>query len=413
VAAHRHWRLYVTANGGSPYTSILELELLESVGGPDVTTPGMLATASSNYGAQVPAFAIEDTPLDASKYWESGGTSPPVWLAVDLGAGNAKDIRGLTLRASVWVNETPKDFALQWSDDGLAWTTVQSWAGEVGWSSGEFRAFSAVVTEIDSVVPASGPPAGGTPVTISGVGFTGATGVLFEGGFGAAAATDVVVVSDSEITCTAPPYIVGVVDVTVSGTGDTATLVGGFAYLDSFRIDSIAPAPVHVSGGELQVDGAGYVAGTVVLIAGAAAPTTVVSAGQLLVAAPPHAAGVVTLTVRLPSGETRSQNLTYEAASLESVEPAEARVGDALAVTGASLFPGALVVIGGVLAETTWVSDTELAAVVPALAPGVYDVEVENVAPGYAETLELAGALEVLEPIAALSGGPVIMYVVS
>jgi hypothetical protein len=121
----------------------------------------------------------------------------------------------------------------------------------------------------------------------------------------------------------------------------------------------------------------------------------------------------VQLTVRLPSGETRSADLTYEGASLAAVVPAAARVGDVVVVTGDSLFPDAIVAVGGVPAETTWISAAELEAVVPVLGPGLYDVTVENVAPGYAETLELVAALEVLEPIAALSGGPVIMYVVS
>ena len=58
---------------------------------------------------------------------------------------------------------------------------------------------------LDAVSPAAGSPRGGTPVTLSGRGFAlegaGATSVLF----GASAASSVVVVDDSTLTCVAPP----------------------------------------------------------------------------------------------------------------------------------------------------------------------------------------------------------------
>jgi hypothetical protein len=74
---------------------------------------------------------------------------------------------------------------------------------------------------VTSVNPNSGPTAGGTSVTINGCGFTGATAVHF----GAAAATGVVIVSDSQITADDPAQAAGPVDVTVttpSGTSATS-----------------------------------------------------------------------------------------------------------------------------------------------------------------------------------------------
>ncbi len=53
---------------------------------------------------------------------------------------------------------------------------------------------------VTGVSPSSGPTAGGTGVTITGTGFTGATAV----DFGANAATSYTVVSDTEITATSP-----------------------------------------------------------------------------------------------------------------------------------------------------------------------------------------------------------------
>jgi IPT/TIG domain-containing protein len=72
---------------------------------------------------------------------------------------------------------------------------------------------------VSSLSPASGPVAGGTLVTISGIGLTGATGVKF----GTAAATLANVISDGEIRAVAPAAAAGTVDVTVTGPTGTST----------------------------------------------------------------------------------------------------------------------------------------------------------------------------------------------
>ncbi|HVU26032.1 MAG TPA: cadherin-like beta sandwich domain-containing protein [Opitutus sp.] len=71
---------------------------------------------------------------------------------------------------------------------------------------------------VSSVSPASGPLAGGTTVTITGSGFTGATAVTF----GATDASDFTVDSDTQITVTAPAGTLGAVDVTVTTAGGTS-----------------------------------------------------------------------------------------------------------------------------------------------------------------------------------------------
>ena len=72
---------------------------------------------------------------------------------------------------------------------------------------------------VTSLSPSSGPAAGGTAVTITGTGFTGASAV----DFGTAAATNVTVNSSTQITATSPPGTAGTaVDVTVIGPGGTS-----------------------------------------------------------------------------------------------------------------------------------------------------------------------------------------------
>jgi IPT/TIG domain/von Willebrand factor type A domain/Putative Flp pilus-assembly TadE/G-like len=73
---------------------------------------------------------------------------------------------------------------------------------------------------VTSVSPSSGTPAGGTPITISGQYFTGATSVTI----GGAQATSVTVTSDGTITALTPPGAVGQADVIVTTPGGTSTI---------------------------------------------------------------------------------------------------------------------------------------------------------------------------------------------
>ena len=84
---------------------------------------------------------------------------------------------------------------------------VRPRGGTSATSSSDQFSYAPVVAGIS---PASGPTTGGTTVTITGAGFTGATAV----DFGTVAASTFTVVSDSEITATSPAGT-GTVDVTV------------------------------------------------------------------------------------------------------------------------------------------------------------------------------------------------------
>jgi len=73
---------------------------------------------------------------------------------------------------------------------------------------------------VSGISPNSGPAAGGTNVTITGAGFTGAIGVSF----GSNAASSFTVDSDTQITAISPAGNSGPVDVTVTTpTGTSAT----------------------------------------------------------------------------------------------------------------------------------------------------------------------------------------------
>lgn len=79
---------------------------------------------------------------------------------------------------------------------------------------------------VSVVVPGTGPAAGGTAITIHGVGLTDATSVEV----GGVAATDVVVVDDRTVTATVPAGTAGAADVVVSDGTTDWTLTDGFVY---------------------------------------------------------------------------------------------------------------------------------------------------------------------------------------
>jgi hypothetical protein len=109
---------------------------------------------------------------------------------------------------------------------------------------------------VTSVSPNTGPDAGGTSVTITGTGFLGDAATV---SFGGAAATNVVVNSDTSITATSPAGA-GTVDVTVTTGGGTSATSGA----DHFTY--VAPVLgywfVGSDGGIFSYGGAGFFGST-------------------------------------------------------------------------------------------------------------------------------------------------------
>lgn len=80
---------------------------------------------------------------------------------------------------------------------------------------------------ITTITPATGAAAGGTAVTVVGTNFKH-TGTSIT--FGAVAATSVVVVSDTELTCVTPAKTAGAYNVVVTTDSGTGTKTNGFTY---------------------------------------------------------------------------------------------------------------------------------------------------------------------------------------
>jgi hypothetical protein len=156
---------------------------------------------------------------------------------------------------------------------------------------------------ITSISPATGPRAGGTAVTITGVRFTGTSGVAFGG-----AAAAFTLVSDTQITAVAPAGTAGTVDVTVTtaaGASQTVT-ADQYTYIQPApAITAVSPDNGPIAGGTaVTITGTDF-DGTTAVSFGATPATsfTVVSPTQITAVSPAASdVGAVDVTVTTAAG---------------------------------------------------------------------------------------------------------------
>jgi hypothetical protein len=96
-------------------------------------------------------------------------------------------------------------------------------AGQIGLATFCGYPYAPCPLTVTAVTPNRGSTVGGTSVTITGTGFTGATAVSF----GGTPATSFIVVNDTTITAVTPAHVVGVVDVTVTTPDGTSAISPG------------------------------------------------------------------------------------------------------------------------------------------------------------------------------------------
>ncbi len=97
---------------------------------------------------------------------------------------------------------------------------------------------------LTKVIPNSGLIAGGNTVTLTGKNFVAGATVAFDG----TPATNVTVISSTSITVTAPAHAAGAVTVSVTDSGEQATLANGYTYLASTTTGRSGPGSPATTG---------------------------------------------------------------------------------------------------------------------------------------------------------------------
>lgn len=154
------------------------------------------------------------------------------------------------------------------------------------------------------VAPLTGTVDGGTAVTITGTGFTGATAVTF----GGTAATSFTVESDTSISAVTPAHAAGLVDVAVTTPAGTSAVPGLFTYtplpaLPPVVVLVLPPIGSPAGGTAVTITGTGFSGATAVSFGGTPATSFSVDSDLSISAvAPAHALGPVTVSVTTPQG---------------------------------------------------------------------------------------------------------------
>jgi hypothetical protein len=241
------------------------------------------------------------------------------------------------------------------------------------------------LARVTTVAPSTGPSAGGTTVTITGDGFTGATGVRF----GSVAATSFIVASATSITAVSPASAAGTLDVTVVNAGGSSTTSAGdrFTFVSVPSVTAVSPSSGAPGGGtEVTITGTSLGGATRVAFGGTSAGF-VVNGDTSITAYSPATEEADTVDVRITtaggtSARVSADRFTYVATRpvVTGVSPGSGSVygGDEVTISGSHLSGATSVSFGGV-AASFWVNDdTSLTAYSPGGSAGTVDVTVTS-----------------------------------
>ncbi len=342
-----------------------------------VTVSGQSATLTNGFTYVAPAPTISS--ISPSSGTTAGGTSVTI-SGTGFSVGATVTIGGASATSVTVLGPTSISCMTPAGAAG-ARTVAVTVSSQTATLTNGFT-FVVPAPVISGIAPSNGPTAGGTAVTITGTDFSGATSVTI----GGVAATSVVLVGPTTITCVTPAGTAGAKSVIVSTAGQTATLTNGFSYVapGAPTVSSISPSSGPTAGGTLvTITGTNFAAGATVTIGGAAATgVTVVSATSITCTTPVGAAGAKSVAVTVSAQTTTLTNsFTYlaPAPTISSISPASGSIagGNGVTISGSNFASGSTVTIGGVAAiGVTVLSPTSISCIVPSGSAGAKSVAV-------------------------------------
>jgi hypothetical protein len=235
---------------------------------------------------------------------------------------------------------------------------------------------------VTGLSPTSGPAAGGTPVTIIGTGFTGATSV----NFGTAQVTNITVVSANSVTAVSPPGS-GVVDVTVTTPAGTSppSPADQFTYPNVPTVTLISPNSGTAAGGTtVTITGTNFTSPATVDFGTIPATNVTVLSPTQVTAVSPAGSGVVDVTVTASgsmSATSPADQFTY-GPTITSVSPRSGPLAGntPVTITGTNLSNVTAIAFGTTQVTSSFFdTGTQIFVNSPAgMSPGTVDVTVTN-----------------------------------
>lgn len=137
MTAHLYWRINVTANDGDPrYLAIAEMEMRATVGGADQCVGGVANASSITSGFE----ADKAFDNNSETRWSPPPGTTTGWLSYQF--TTPVEVVEYTIQAHpVEGDRSPRNWTLEYSDDGSTWVAVDSRDGVTGWTNGEIRTF--------------------------------------------------------------------------------------------------------------------------------------------------------------------------------------------------------------------------------------------------------------------------------
>jgi IPT/TIG domain len=359
----------------------------------DIAEDKIVTTAGSNSATaklisgpwvmQIVAFSAVSGPAPSvnSVSPNSGSTvggTPVTITGTNFLAGATVTFGGINATNVAVVNSTTVTVTTPAGSTGAATVAVTNPGGQ---NASLANAFTYIAPPtVSSITPSSGPVAGGTGVTITGIGFlAGATVTI-----GGTAATKVVVVNSTTITATTPAGSVGAATVTVTNSGQSGSLANGFTYIGQPTVSSVSPNSGSTLGGTVvTIKGTNFAVGATVTFGGTSATNViVVNSTMITVTTPARSSGTVSVTVTNVGAQTSTltNGFTYVVQpTVTSVSPNSGPVagGTAVTITGTNFATGAAVTFGVTAATNVVVANsTTITATTPAGSIGAVPVTV-------------------------------------
>lgn len=136
IAVHQYWRVNISASNTHP--AICELEMASVASGSNMCVGGLPISG----GDYPPSGHEKENAFDGSLAeppW-AGASAPAGWLGYAFPVPVA--IAEVRICARWTYGQSPRDFTIESSDDGIAWTVEATVAGVTSWPSAAFLAFA-------------------------------------------------------------------------------------------------------------------------------------------------------------------------------------------------------------------------------------------------------------------------------
>jgi len=328
-----------------------------------VTTGGGPSVSFSSFTYITPPNITSISQLTGST---AGGTNVTI-TGTNFTGATLVTFDGLAATSINVTNSTTITCITPARSDGAAGIIVTTGGG----SSGAFSSFTYITSSvISSISPSTGSTAGGTSVTITGVNFTGATSVTFDG----LVATSLNVVNSTTITCITPAHSDGAVGIIVTTGGGPSDAFSSFTYITPPSITDISPSSGTNTGGtSVTITGTNFTGATLVTFGGIAATSLNIVNNTTITCITPAvlsdgAVGIIVTTGGGPSASFSS--FTYITSPvISSISPSSGGIagGNSVTITGIN-FTGATSVTFDGLAATSInvVNSTTITCTTPA-----------------------------------------------